>query len=59
MVFILQCAWCERVLGTQGVQSEVDEPKSISHTICAECSAAVLKEIHGVSHEKNEYYLIP
>jgi phage FluMu protein Com len=59
MLLILQCAWCGKVLGSKEVQTRINEPKSISHTICPECSAVVLKEIHETGHETNEYYYIP
>jgi hypothetical protein len=55
MIFILQCAWCERFLGTKGVECELDEPMSISHTICAECRAVVLREIYEASNEQVKY----
>ena len=41
MKFVLQCAWCKKMLGTKEDPND-DAPDAITHTICPICSATVL-----------------
>ena len=43
MKFIIQCAWCKKIMGEKEVGEESQET-AITHSICHVCKAKLLEE---------------
>jgi hypothetical protein len=60
MIYILQCAWCEKILGTKESSKESNDlPDKVTHTICPECSSVVLNGLKEYNHETSGFWTLP
>jgi len=53
MKFIIQCAWCEKIMGEKEV-GEDNQETAITHSICPLCKAKVLEETEEYTNSNNK-----